>query len=59
MTSAPDRPSRSLEAVQAGTDMLSVLAGWGLVLLSVLIGVEVVARKVRGFSIQGADEIGG
>ncbi|WP_172720988.1 TRAP transporter small permease subunit [Pseudooceanicola lipolyticus] len=59
MTSAPDRPSRSLEAVQAGTDMLSVLAGWGLVLLSVLIGVEVVARKLLGFSIQGADEIGG
>lgn len=37
----------------------SVLGGWALLLLSFLIGLEVVLRKLFDTSLQGADEIGG
>jgi len=37
----------------------ALLCGYLLVFLSLLVGFEVVARKLFGFSLQGVDEIGG
>lgn len=39
--------------------VLTVLVGWALLGLAVLVSFEVISRKFLGFSIQGADEIGG
>ena len=49
----------SMRIVQRVVDLLAITSGWLLVGLSLLVAFEVVARKFFGFSIQGADEIGG
>jgi TRAP-type C4-dicarboxylate transport system permease small subunit len=38
---------------------LALVAGWGLLALTLLICVEVLGRKLLGIATQGADEIGG
>lgn len=37
----------------------ALIGGYGLLALAVLVGFEVVARKLFAFSLQGVDEIGG
>jgi len=49
----PVKPFRPLARTGA------IVAGWALVALSVLTGIEVLARKFFGASLQGVDEIGG
>lgn len=45
--------------VEGGSRIGALLCGYFLLLLALLVGFEVVARKLLGFSLQGADEIGG
>jgi TRAP-type C4-dicarboxylate transport system permease small subunit len=45
--------------VRRGLDLLALAAGWALLGLSVLVGFEVVVRKLFTFSVKGVDEIGG
>lgn len=52
----PNLPARILERA-AGA--LSIACGWWLVALAVLTAVEIVGRKLFGFSLQGVDELGG
>jgi TRAP-type C4-dicarboxylate transport system permease small subunit len=40
-------------------DLLALAAGWALFGLSLLVGFEVLARKLFTFSVKGVDEIGG
>ena len=40
-------------------DALTMLCGWGLVVFSLGVGVEIVGRRYLGFSLQGVDEVGG
>lgn len=47
------RPSRVL------TDILVLVIGWWLIVLSVLTCIEMVGRKAFHFSFQGIDEVGG
>lgn len=42
-----------------GIGSMATASGWLLILLSVLVTFEIVARKFLDFSIQGVDEIGG
>lgn len=52
-------PPGRTSAVLAGVADLCVLAcGWWLIALSVLTCVEMLGRKLLGFSLQGVDEIG-
>lgn len=37
----------------------AILAGWALTALAVVVGLEVVLRKLFNISLQGADELGG
>jgi len=48
-----------LRTTEAVIGALAVIAGWCLLGLSCLIVFESFARKFFGFSVQGADEIGG
>jgi len=41
------------------TEAMATASGWLLIVLSLLVTFEIVARKFLGFSIQGVDEIGG
>ncbi|MFJ4291351.1 TRAP transporter small permease subunit [Cupriavidus sp. NPDC089707] len=43
----------------AGIDRIAILCGWWLIVLSVATCVEMLGRKLGGFSLQGIDEIGG
>lgn len=58
-----DAPRGALPGNMAMTQRISwlcsALFGWMMLLLSVLVTVEVVARKVFNVSLQGADELGG
>lgn len=45
--------------IERGTNGFATLSGWLLIGLSVLVTFEIVSRKFFGFSVQGADEIGG
>ena len=40
------------------TDVLVIACGWWLIALSVITCIEMLGRKVFGFSLQGVDEIG-
>src|SRR5687767_2048743 len=51
--------SRLVHAVKRGADVLTLVCGWWLLVLSVLTCVEMVGRKVLGFSLQGINELGG
>lgn len=50
------RFARGLECV---VDVLTLACGWWLIALSVATCVEMVGRKLFGFSLQGVDELGG
>lgn len=50
------RPNRLLAAV---CRTAAIACGWGLLLLSLLTCVEIVGRKLFGFTLHGIDEIGG
>lgn len=54
-----EKGSRAGRAFGRGFDILALAAGWALFALSVLVGFEVVARKLFAFSLKGVDEIGG
>ncbi|UIF91839.1 TRAP transporter small permease [Cupriavidus necator] len=43
----------------AGIDRIAILCGWWLMVLSVATCIEMLGRKLGGFSLQGIDEIGG
>ena len=47
------------EGLARGCSWLAVAAGWTLLALAILVTFETIVRKFFGFSIQGADEIGG
>ena len=47
--------TRSLQAV---VEFFAIVCGWWLMALSALTCVEMLGRKVFGFSLQGVDEIG-
>jgi TRAP-type mannitol/chloroaromatic compound transport system permease small subunit len=51
----PDPTSRALARV---ADWTVIACGWWLIALSALTCVEMLGRKVLGFSLQGIDEIG-
>ena len=51
----PNPTSRVLTRV---ADVAVIACGWWLIALSVLTCVEMLGRKVAGFSLQGVDEIG-
>ncbi len=51
----PDPVSRTLTRV---ADWTVIACGWWLIALSVMTCVEMLGRKVLGFSLQGVDEIG-
>lgn len=51
----PDPVSRTLTRV---ADWTVIACGWWLIALSVMTCVEMLGRKVFGFSLQGVDEIG-
>lgn len=48
-----------LSGIEEVSRIGALLCGYLLLFLSFLVGFEVVARKFFGFSLQGADEIGG
>ncbi|WP_316979926.1 TRAP transporter small permease subunit [Shumkonia mesophila] len=48
-----------MRAIETTARFFAILCGWGCFILSALIGVDVVARKFFGFSLQGTDELGG
>lgn len=45
--------------VRRAVDVLVIAGGWGLIVYSFAVGVEIVGRRYLGFSLQGVDEIGG
>lgn len=49
------RTSRALAGI---TDAAAIACGWWLIALSVLTCIEMLGRKLLGFSLQGIDEIG-
>ncbi len=51
-------PGRASTALAACTDVAALACGWWLIGLSVVTCVEMLGRKVFGFSLQGVDEIG-
>jgi TRAP-type C4-dicarboxylate transport system permease small subunit len=53
------RVKRLVETLDRGSKYLAILGGWPVLGLSVLIGVDVVGRKLFNLSVQGSDEIGG
>lgn len=51
-------PGRTSRTVAAFTDTAALACGWWLIVLSAVTCVEMLGRKVLGFSLQGVDEIG-
>ena len=51
-------PGRTSRTVAAFTDTAALACGWWLIALSAMTCVEMLGRKVLGFSLQGVDEIG-
>ncbi len=51
-------PGRASHAMSAVTDVAALACGWWLIALSVATCVEMLGRKLLGFSLQGIDEIG-
>ena len=50
---------RLIRSLEEGVRFSTLICGYLLLFLSILVGFEVLARKVFGFSMQGAYEIGG
>ena len=51
-------PGRASRAIAGATDVAALACGWWLIALSIATCVEMLGRKVLGFSLQGIDEIG-
>ena len=51
-------PGRTSSVIAGFTDAAALACGWWLIALSVMTCVEMLGRKVLGFSLQGIDEIG-
>lgn len=51
-------PGRTSRAIAGFTDAAALACGWWLIALSAVTCVEMLGRKVFGFSLQGVDEIG-
>ena len=51
-------PGRTSQAMAAVTDVAALACGWWLIALSVMTCIEMLGRKLMGFSLQGVDEIG-
>jgi TRAP-type mannitol/chloroaromatic compound transport system permease small subunit len=51
-------PGRTSRTIAAFTDTAALACGWWLIALSAVTCVEMLGRKVLGFSLQGVDEIG-
>ncbi|WP_333834368.1 TRAP transporter small permease subunit [Rubrimonas sp.] len=49
----------ALKGLEVGATGLAFVAGLGVLALALLIGFDVVARKLFGYSVQGTDELGG
>jgi TRAP-type mannitol/chloroaromatic compound transport system permease small subunit len=52
-------PNPVSRVFERAIDVLVLAVGWWLILLSLATCVEMVARKVFAFSLQGVDEVGG
>lgn len=52
-------PNPIVRAALPLTRAAAILCGWGLLAISALTCVEIVGRKLFGFSIQGVDELSG
>jgi TRAP-type C4-dicarboxylate transport system permease small subunit len=50
---------RLMEVTDRGSRYLAILGGWPVLGLSVMIGIDVVGRKLLNVSVQGSDEVGG
>lgn len=50
---------RLMDLTDRGSRYLAIIGGWPLLGLSVMIGVDVVGRKLLNLSVQGSDEVGG
>lgn len=51
-------PGRASQAMTAATDLAALACGWWLIALSIATCVEMLGRKLLGFSLQGIDEVG-
>lgn len=51
-------PGRASHAMTTLTDVAALACGWWLIALSIATCVEMLGRKLLGFSLQGIDEIG-
>lgn len=51
-------PGKASAALAACTDVAALACGWWLIGLSIATCVEMLGRKLFGFSLQGVDEIG-
>ena len=51
--------ARLMDLTDRGSRYLAIAGGWPVLLLSVMIGVDVVGRKLMNLSVQGSDEVGG
>lgn len=51
-------PGRTTRLISGVTDAAALACGWWLIALSVVTCIEMLGRKVFGFSLQGVDEIG-
>jgi TRAP-type mannitol/chloroaromatic compound transport system permease small subunit len=51
-------PGRTSRTIAACTDTAALACGWWLIVLSAVTCVEMLGRKILGFSLQGVDEIG-
>ncbi|RPJ05974.1 MAG: TRAP transporter small permease [Deltaproteobacteria bacterium] len=51
--------NRLMEGFDRISRTLAIIGGWPVLGLSLLIGVDVIGRKLFNLSVQGADEIGG
>jgi TRAP-type mannitol/chloroaromatic compound transport system permease small subunit len=51
-------PGRTSRAIAGFTDVAALACGWWLIGLSIATCVEMLGRKLLGFSLQGVDEIG-
>jgi TRAP-type C4-dicarboxylate transport system permease small subunit len=48
-----------VRVVEPVTRLASILCGWWLIIIAGFTCVEIIGRKLYGFSLQGVDEIGG
>ena len=51
-------PGRASGVIAGFTDVAALACGWWLIALSAVTCVEMLGRKVFGFSLQGVDEVG-